>query len=342
MSGFNFQLHQFSGDTRYLYSVGRLRVMEKQLIPFQKFNRMADRENWQGVLDELRSTTYYERLIPVKNARMLEDAISSFLQERQRLIWELSLNSPLVKALLMRHDFNNLKILLKEQWLSRQRAFPLSTLGIVEPGQLEEQFRQPHTLPPPLQDALQIATNDFQQHQSVFRGEMVVDLHYLEYVKSQFLRSNLPFLKEFIAYRIDWLNVAQLLRWRWWQPDSPPDWQLFVPGGYLNMDFLHRLWKEPPERLPELIRFTHYGEVMAEGMEHYRQHKQLWKLEKLGEDFITAFCRLTRYASAGIEPLIAFIWVSMQELKNLHMILIAKYMGLSPEIIKTRIRMVYE
>ena len=342
MSGFNFQLHQFSGDTRYLYSVGRLRVMEKQLIPFQKFNRMADRENWQGVLDELRSTTYYERLIPVKNARMLEDAISSFVQERQQLILELSQNSPLIKAILLRHDFNNLKILLKEQWLSRQRAFPLSTLGIVEPEQLEEQFRRPHTLPPPLQDAYQIATNDFQQHQSVFRGEMVVDLQYLKYVKSQFMNSKLPFLKEFITYRIDWLNVAQLLRWQWWQPDSPPDWHLFVPGGYLNMDFLHRLWKEPPERLPELIRFTQYGEVMAEGMEHYRQHKQLWKLEKLGEDFITAFCRLTRYASAGIEPLIAFIWVSMQELKNLHMILIAKYMGLSPEIIKTRIRMVYE
>ncbi|RMD96422.1 MAG: hypothetical protein D6814_11420 [Calditrichaeota bacterium] len=336
-----FNISEFSNDTRYASAVARVRALEAKLLPARKFVRMADRQDWHGVLDELRGTEYADPLSRVENAAQLEEALLQALKQRHRLLHDLAAEPALINAILLWHDFNNLKILLQKEWFGDARAIALSSLGLYEPETLQRQYQSQQPLPSPLDQALELGKADFATYQSTFRVEMLLDKLYLTYVASRFRESNIAFLVAFIRHRIDLLNIRMVLRWRTWGNDGKIDWDLLPPGGFLDRDKLQALWRDDLDKVAGVFAYTPYGELFSPGSEWLKSAHKLWYIEKLEDDLLTRFCSLTRYTAFGIEPLIAYLWVSLQELKNMQLILTAKYMFLPPEAIKQRLRQSY-
>jgi V/A-type H+-transporting ATPase subunit C len=358
----SFNLTDFSNDTRYAQAVAGVRVLETKLLPARKFVRMAECEDWEGVLDELRGTDYAEALVHVKSAEALESALLATIENRYRLLHELTIEQQLIDPILSWHDFNNLRILMKAELKGTARNFPLSPLGIIDPAMLKDHLENHRSLPAPLDAAQRAAMSDYETYKSLFRVETLLDRFYLDHVSKTFESSGIFFLKYFINYRIDLVKIRDVVRWRVWTRNQKPaqldtgekpaepskrrekgiDWQLLPAGGFLPDDKLHALATEEWDKLSALLQYTPYGNLFASAMDHYRTSGDWWLLEKLGEDFVTEFCRLTRYTPFGVEPLIAFLWFNLQELKNVRMVVTAKYIGLAPEEIKPRLRLTHE
>ncbi len=337
-----FDINQFSNDTRYAEAVARIRVLETRLLPARKFLRMAEREDWQGVLDELRGTDYAEPLAQVDSAKELEAALVNTTLQRHRIVRELPIESHLVRAILSWHDFTNLKILLKKEWGDHSREGALSPLGNISSEELKARLAKHQPLPRALQTTLETVEQDFRKNHSLSRVEILIDKAYLEWVRQAFYRSSIPFLHRFIDYRIDLLNIRHMLRWRHWDAAPKVDWQLFPAGGVLPREKLELLQKSDNEKLASVLAFTIYGDFFNRAMTFYLQTGELWLLEKLSDDFLTAFCARTRYTAFGVEPLIAYLWVLLQEMRNIQLILRAKYLRLPAEEVKQRLRRTYD
>ncbi len=338
-----FSITDFSGDTRYGQAVARVRVLESQLLPRRAFVRMAEAPTWDALLEELRGSLYAEPLAPVRRAVELDEAFAEIEQRRRRLIRDLKPEPHLIDALDAWSDFNTLKIVLKTH-LTRA-PHRLSLNGEADRAhEIRERLEAKRMLSKPLEPARKAAEADFEQHRSLFRLAVLVDRGYQEHVLDVFDTSGIPFLGYFARYWIDLANVNMVLRWRAWRGQNsgnrppPIDRKLATPGGFVSTETLATLAEEPWERLAPALQHTPYDTVFRKAMEAHQNDGALWPLEKLSDDFLSAFCRMTHYTPFGVEPLVAFAWFSMQETKNLMTVATAKWAGLPPEVVIPRLR----
>jgi len=337
----DFQITEFSGDTRYATAVAQVRTLEQHLLPFRKFLRLAEKPAWQGVLDELRGTAYYDTLVAVQNAAQLEHAVSQFIRERRQRIRQISIEPRLIDAIALNLDLNNLKIVLKQRWSEAPRPVSLAPDAAIPEAVLKEGLEQPHVLPAPLKDLVPELLQDYEANHSLFRVEMRMAQFYLQNLFRVFQTCGIPFLEHFIRYRIDLTNITQLLRWRQWAQDARIDRELLFAGGYLDWEVLQALLAEQPEKGMAALQYSPYFNALSGGLEHYAKSGEIWLLEKQADDFLTEFCRLTRYTAFGIEPLVSYMWLSLQEMKNIHLVLMAKYLDLDAGMVKNRLRQTY-
>lgn len=336
-----FQITEFSNDARYASAVGRVRVLEAQLLPKQKLHRMAEKPDWQGVMDELRATDYSEPLSAARSAIDIEKALLRVLAQRYHTIHELAIDPALVRAIISWHDFDNLKILLKQKWSASSRQLPLSDLGLIASETLKDALQNQNSLPHPLKQAYEKIVEDYEKNQSLFRIEMLIDRCYLNYVRETFEECNIAFLKYFIHYRIDLIKIQMILRWRGWNEATPLPRELLPVGGFLSDDILTALGSSDWEKIPSLLQFSPYGSLVSDTSEKIQSGNDLWLLERRSDDFLTQFCKLSHYTAFGVEPLFAFLWVSLQEFRNVQLLVTTRKAGIPAEIIKPRLREIY-
>ena len=337
----DFQITEFSNDTRYTSAVAQVRVLENHLLPSRKFLRLSDKNNWLGVLDELRGTEYYETFLAVQSEEQLENAVSSFIHERHKRIKSLAIEPHIISAVMLNHDLNNLKIILKQKWNSIERNVTLSAEGTVAESTIKDFLNQKTIIDEPFNELIPNLLNDYEAHKSIFRIDMLISKFYLMNLYQVFINTKSSFLEHFIKRRIDLVNLLQVLRWKHWDKENLIDWDLIFTGGFLDLDFLKKFVLEKGGEKLIALQFTPYSLSLSEGLNFYLNSGELWMLEKLADDYLTNFCQLTQYTSFGVEPLVAYLWISLQELKNIHTILMSKYFNVDPDMIKKRLRITY-
>ncbi|RMG81457.1 MAG: hypothetical protein D6707_04800, partial [Bacteroidetes bacterium] len=278
----------------------------------------------------------------VHTIEQLEKAVSSFIHERHQRIKELSIEPHLIEAIGLNHDLNNVRILFKLRMHPTEGSIAFSTEGVFAAETFKNAFENPLLLPQPLKDLFLRLQKDFEENQSLFRIEMQISQFYLNNLFLVFTRTSIPFLENFIRFRIDLTNLTQLLRWQKWVNIENINWDFFNFNGFLDRDFFKQFLGKSGEQQLLMLSSTPYGNATKDGIDYYLKNEEIWLLEKQCDDFLTDFCKETRYTAFGVEPLISYLWFSLQELRNIHLILLAKYINLDEQMIKDRLRKTYE
>lgn len=343
-----FSVTDFSGDTRYSVAVGRIRALETKLLSKRQFSRLATLEGSVDFMNELRGTDYAD--LASRNGQDLHAAFSRVFDDRMKLSLQIAGKPDVLQVLTSRADFLNLKLLLKKQVTTVSRPAPLSRRGSYDPEWLSGNFQSGRSLPEPLEQARRTALEDYGQHASTARMEMIVDRIFVEQVRSTFVASGIPFLRFLIDHYIDLYRIVLVLRQRWWADHhgrstsgmDQPDLNLLPAGGFLPADKFAVLAKADPDHLFASVQYTPYAGILHDALELYRTTGELWLLEKAADDFITAFCKLTQYTSFGVEPLVAYLWFSLQEIRNLRLVLGGCCGAVEPTQVAKRLRSVYD
>ena len=84
-------------------------------------------------------------------------------------------------------------------------------------------------------------------------------------------------------------------------------------GGKLNSRWYIDLTEEPWENLTHRFYATPYFHIADEGYGHLQREKSFVTIEKLADDFLIDFLRVTRYTPFGVEPLIAYLVAKLNE-----------------------------
>lgn len=343
-----FNISQFSEDSRFASAVGRIRGLEAQLLPAARLEHLLRAGSWHALLHALRDTAYGALLTGARNSRDIQDAIQQIFTERFRLVYVLAApDQRLIRTLFTMHDFANLVVLAKSALSESPRRVPLSAMGLGPPENLEKAVQQRGQIPEPLTAAWRIARQDFDRHHSLVRVEMLLWREYLDYVRGECERSGILFAQALHRYQVDTMALMFALRWRHWLEQAaseaafPPDLALFPADGNLPTDKIQSLIEAEFSRIPQILHYTSYGAIFENASEIPETSGLLWQLELSLENLLTEVCRLTRYTSFGIEPLVAYLWFARQEYKNMRLILLGLFRNMNTEIIASRLREPY-
>ncbi len=318
----------------YPYAVARIRVLEKNLLSKQTLNQMADEKEIESCLRTL--TEYGYDNVPEGNAREFEQVLSAELSKTYAVIRELVPEEKFINIFLYKNDYQNLKVLLKEE-VSGIDGTQYIVQGGTEPVEKLKQSildRKYTDLPKIMGEAIEEALELYSKTQSGQMIDIALDRGAFRQMAQSAKESENDFVMGYTARVCDLTNLKSFLRMRHMNKDFGAFMNVFVEGGELSSSvFFNAYGTDNPT---DQFKGTRYDQIFEIGVE-----KGFTEFEKMCDDFIMDYVKSAKYIALTLEPLIAYLYAKESEIKTVRIILTSKLNQISSEIIKERVREAY-
>ena len=298
-----------ANDTSFAYAVGRIRSLETRLLDQNKMERMIDAPSADEALKVLAETAYGSAVAELNAVHDFEEILQ---QEIALTLAELERMSPqkdLIALMRLRYDVLNLKIMLKAKY-SQVKAELLLPVGAVPLSRLqamvdEENFRD---LPGALRGAAERIAEEFPLTRDPQMIDLDLDRVLFEQLMTAASRMRSPFLEGLFTRQIDLINLKTFMRVKRMERDREFLKKVLLPGGRLPVDRFISLLDEPLDALPVQLSRTDYATLIGEGVRGWLEKGTTALLEKLADDYITAYLQRGKRSAFGPEPLIGYLW----------------------------------
>jgi vacuolar-type H+-ATPase subunit C/Vma6 len=248
-------------DLRYIYSVGRVRVLETWLLKKEIFYNLLTADTLEAALKMLTETASYPLdIFNIKDSQ----GLSLFLEAQTQ----------------------KLRLLANELFIE-----------------------------PFLSEALVVLTKDLSRSYALI------------------LRAKSNFLKDFIRKFIDLYNIKTFFRIGYQGQTAEYLNRSLIDGGYILKSELVKRFGQNLDGL--------YPQAIKEGIAQIEKAGDFSLLERQIEDYLTDFLRPAKYMFFGPEPIFAFCLAKENELKQLHLILLAKINRLAQTTPQERLTLSY-
>lgn len=332
------RIKPFHDTLRYGYAVGRVRVMELQMLSSHRLERLieADYEGALNILDEVAMGDYLADTVTVKD---VDAGLTAFLRDIYSTLAEaMPADSFLMDFFLCRYDFHNLKALLKAKMKEEEPKGLLEGLGLVDIEVLRKGMDDTVALPSPYREAVEKCVQGEVTPQEL---DTIVDRHYLAYRLLLARRENSPFIIDFARASIDLANLKLVLRGRNLGKDREFLGAGLVKGGFIGTGSLLDLYGDPPEMMVKKLEANVYYSKLLEVVENAEETFRLTDFDRKSDDYLMNMVRGTKRISLGVEPIFAYIRARENEALMVRMILIAKLHNIAPASIEKMLRKVY-
>jgi V/A-type H+-transporting ATPase subunit C len=112
---------------------------------------------------------------------------------------------------------------------------------------------------------------------------------------------------------------------------------VFIEGGYIGLDRFEDGLELDYGAAGQLFFATPYCELVETGANYLRSDKSFLSIERQCEKFLTGFLRTTAQITTGPQPIIAYLLMKENEIRNVRLILTAKRNFLETKLILDRI-----
>jgi V/A-type H+-transporting ATPase subunit C len=322
-------------DWRYVYQSAQVRVLEMQMLTRAAFHDMADAQNLRSAVDLLSSTEYS---MPQSGKSFTE--IENVLRERRsavrQLFEELIIDKPLVHLFKTRDDFANLRLAVRRALTEKPVGSDYSTDGNVPPELFQEVFEQENynLFPDYMADAVEKAVLAYYRNKQIPDIDHAIDAAQALYNLKQAHRLKSIFLLGLFKIQIDLTNIRTMVRLKFTESERR---NVFLKGGFLQMGRLQRGIELGYEAIAPLFFVTPYYRLVEAGAAYLSSDKSFLKLEQQCEQHFTGFLKSTVQITAGPQPIIAYLLLKENEIRNVRLILTAKKNNLDTKLILDRI-----
>jgi V/A-type H+-transporting ATPase subunit C len=332
------RIRPFHETTRYGFAVGRIRVLETQLLSANRLERLveADYEGALNILDEVAMGDY---LAKAEVAREVDSGLTAFLRDIYASMAEsLPRDSCLLDFFLCRYDFHNLKSLLKASLSDREPENLLEGLGLVDIDILRNGIQNPEMLASPYRETV---TEVMEREAGPQEMDTIIDRHYLQYRLYLAAREDSPFILHFARSSIDLANLKTVIRAR--NLDKSREFMEYalVEGGFISTSYFLDIYGDSPEVMTRELEKTRYNRVLLEIMEESGEITRLTEFDRRSDDYLMDLVRGTKRVSVGVEPIFAYVQARENELMLVRIILMAKLHNISPADIEKMLRKLY-
>ena len=298
------------------FSLGRVHVLEEQMLSGDDFERLLEANDIASVLHILEETDYDIFVEKIKDEADIEDGLEKFLISFYKLLDELEEPS-ISRFFRMSHDFDNLRALLTDL-----KGYRLSKLGMVEPSMLRIAVEEKNYSA--LAKYFGIEENKFQDLEEYELFEIDRYLQKKMYdIKSDLARKRrLSLMQEIVELEIDTENIKTWLR------KSNAIAEELLDGGRIKKD------KFLSDRASEAI--ADFCKPLAIPL-----IENMGISDKNLQDCMVLLLKRYRYDTVSANRLITFIKAKELEVKNIRIILFSSLNELSREKIESDLRYLY-
>ncbi len=331
----------FKDNSDYSFACAKIRALENKLLTRNDFIRIMDLDNEQ-ILQYLIDHNYYVEGIDPDNVNFLQ-VFSNEWKNVVELVTEMLENEMLNKAVRIKYDFLNLKILVKtsiqnEEDRQNIEDIKLFKVTTVPEEELKEIFFEGNfdRLPEYLRHEIKV----FEQIEKI--SPSMVDIILDKSMYSKLLdfakKAQSEFLFQYFQRMIDLKNILNLFRLKSLNKEFK-DYQLIVmQGGLLDISTLSKLYAESIDMIVNRLHYLDYYNELKAGYDYFEQTKSLSEMERLFDNWLINFIKTAKMVSFGPEAIIGYYFAKENELKNLRIILTGKENNLDKDMVTERLR----
>ncbi len=329
-------------DTIYAYAVGRVRSMETRLLDRSRYDRMIDAASAEEAVKVLAETDYANAVSELSDIHEFEKVLSAELKKAFNTILNISPRPDLIAALALRYDIHNLKVFFKAKYLGIKSDLMISA-GMLDLEKLHQAVNEDdyRDLPEKLRHAAEKIIEEFIVNRDPQTIDLILDQVLYEQLMLLARENGSAFLKGLFVRQVDLINIKSLIRVKRMGLERDFLKKVLLPGGNLPLDRLTGLVDEPLETFITAFSMSDYAELIGEGVRDWLEKGTASRLEKLSDDYITAYLKKGKWTAFGLEPLVGYLWAKELEIKNIRLVLVGKINKLPAEAIRERLRDVY-
>ncbi len=331
---------EITAANKYAYSVGRTRALETKLLDRSKIDRMIEAENADAVLRVLSETEYGDLIAEIKSAEEFEEMLYTGLKRMYSVAKSFYPDPELVDLFTLKYDFHNIKVLLKSK-LSDQGAdellIDLGNIADVVSKLMKEDISEiSKKLPEDYVRAVERTLGEFNTSKDPQIIDACLDVEMFALMHEFASQSN--FLLELLKMQIDLANIKMLIRSKKLDKSKRFVGYALLENGSLPKDDLLKVYDRSLDAMISELCKSEYGEIIAEGAEHYEKEGSLLLFEKLFDDMIMEHVKKARYVAFGLEPLAGYIIAKENEIRLIRMILMGNLNEIPSEQVKRIMR----
>ena len=336
-------------SVRYGYAVGRVRVLQTRIFGAGTYERLVDAPDFAEQRKILSDSVYGRYLEGAESADGVEAALQSAMEGFYGFLDVAGLPGPVVRFFRVRHDYANLRAVLKARALGAPLDEMLVPFGTVTP---EVAAGPTEGLPAFLRSvavAVAQATTPAgatEREDDDARAEVLGDatstVGLIDGVVEAALFADLrrtaraarsPFLRGLARLLIDVANAKTVLRAR--RRGLPPDALngVLQAGGSFDEAWLEELYAAPIEDLAAaLAAVPGLRGVITEDL------LDPSALDVSTDNLVVKYLKRARVAATGPDPVIAYVFAREAEVVAVRMLLIGKLAGLDEAALRRRLR----
>jgi V/A-type H+-transporting ATPase subunit C len=322
-------------DWRYTFQTAQVRALELQMLTRTTLLNTANAESFEQAMDLLAGSEY---AMPhgIKNFAEFENMLQIRRSAVRGLFEELIIDKPVVELFRTRCDFANLRLALRRTLTERPLGADYSDEGNVSPqifGQVFEEENY-HLLPDYMAEAAEQAVLAYYQDKDIRWIDYTIDRLQAEYNLKEANRLKSLFLIGLFRIQIDLTNIRTMLRLKFAESEHR---DVFLKGGFIELERLEKALDVGYESQGQLFFVLPYHRVVETGANYLMSDKSFLKVEQQCDEFMTGFLKSTIQITAGPQPIIAYLLMKENEIRNVRLILTAKKNFLDTKLILDRI-----
>lgn len=330
-------------NMKYVQAVPRIRAIENKLLDRAKVERLVESNSAEEAFKILQETSYGSLMGNAKRPEDYEIILSEELKRLYSFMYEIAPEKELIDIMSIKYDYHNIKVLLKGKALNKdfsQLLIPIGTIRIydLKNAILNEDYRE---ISPIIKEAIEKSNESFEEEKDPQKIDIILDKYMYKDMVSRAEKLKEPYLIKFIKVSIDLINLKTLLRVKKQNKSRKFLEKVFLKGGTLEIEELIEMYSGTVENISVKLQYSDYIDIIKTGIEEYIQNKSLNILEKLSDNFIMELIKNSKYASFGIEPLIAYIFAKENEIKIVRIIMVGKLNNIHADLIRGRLRDIY-
>ncbi len=316
-------------DTNYTYALGVIRAREVKLLTKKRLEELMTSEDVGELISALHDTDYGSFLRNIGKYEV-ENALSLAEVALYKDIEKLIADPEVMKILRAKYDFYNITVLLKGKIAESNFTDKCSSLGSIPVSNLEGIFKEEKYsyLPAYLQEAIKKGIDVYySSDHNAQKLNFAVDSIMAETLTSY---SENPFLINYYKFWVDLTNLKTILRLLFLEKYKELLDFAVLPGGNIEKETVKKAKIEDKDSLEDLYRGTIYSPLLE------------WKdsfsiLEKEAEKILLSYLNSVAFEAIGVEPVIAYLFAKVNEIRNLRIIFIGKINGVGDDLIKDRL-----
>lgn len=333
----------FKDPIEYGFAVGRVKVLETQLLSHQRVERLMGSKDLPEALKILSETSYGQFFENIVSSTDIDRALENFLSDAYSFLKESRSNKNIIRFFLLRYDFYNLKILIKAKYFKEEIKNLLLNLGDIDIERAERVIVKGENieLPSIYQKAVKEAISEFEKTKDTLMIDIILDKHLYSQMIYLSLYEKREFLVDFVKAMIDISNLKIFLRGKILGKDRDYFIKALFEKGQISKEFFIALVGESREVIINKLKATPYHDFVNEKFLSEHNFEAVSLFDKIGDNFLISIAKKTKRISLGVEPVVGYVFAKENEAKILRIILTGKANNLPAGMIKERLRQLY-
>ena len=322
--------------TEYMYSSARIRALEIKTATKDRLRHLADSESSDAVIAALGELGF--ELVKRDGAVVREETLESLLVAGYAEIASME-SDGVVDFMKYQYDANNI-IKCASRTISPDSM--LSVLGTVKVDDAKRAFAEKDysAFPQNMRSAIADAEEAFAETANPQKIDFIIDRACFADMLVSADRSGIELAKRLVRAKIDLVNIMMTLRIMRMKLGKTAEGilgEVYIGGGSFDQKTLADELSAGEESFAQntvKIGYESLANAILDG-------ESLSDLERRADDLYFSIAKEAKYISFGAELAIGYIAALEYEVKNIRIILAGKDAGLSPEVIRERLRDCY-